>query len=172
MRSSAKRAIGWISGVWGESSTASGCSSTCDWDKKKVALTQVDLATLRREEREAFREREKVEEMLFHEIVFDLMAALENEQVLGTDRLQHVTKASAKRVLGVCIRDSTDYSGNLEAFTRLFKLTRDDSEFQRIEFVCKYILKKSLRKKADQARQKLRPATASRGPRGLIPRDH
>lgn len=118
---------------------------------------------MRREEREAFREREKVEEMLFHEIVFDLMAALENERVLGTDRLKNVSKDSAKRVLETCIRDSTDYSGNLETFTRMFQLTEGDSELQRIEFVCKYILKKSLRKKGEKGKKKLRTGTGSRG---------
>ena len=120
------------------------------------------MAVLRKQEREAFREREKVEEMLFHEIVFDLMTALENDQVLGTDRQQHVRKQSVNQVLGVCIKDGTNYRANLDSFTQMFSLKQGDSEFQRVEFVCKYVLKKSLRKKSDQVKKQLRPSTKSK----------
>lgn len=110
----------------------------------------MDLETLRQKEREAFREREKVEEMLFHEIIFDLMAAKEYGQILG-ERQKQISKNTVLDVLGLCVRDGTNYKDNLTAFAQAFNLNTGEAEYQRVDFVCKYILKKSLRRKSNKS---------------------
>lgn len=91
--------------------------------------------------------------MLFHEIAFDLMAALENERVLDSERQHTVRRASAAKVLGSCVLDRTNFRGNLRGLAQLFGLRKGESEYQRAEFLCKYVLKKNLRRKAAQGRQ-------------------
>ena len=122
----------------------------------------VDLTNLRKEEREALREREKVEEMLFHEIIFDLMMGLENKQVLGGNNEQSISKDTVTNVLRVCVRDGTDYENNLREYSNMFQVVKGNAEYQRIEFVCKYILKKSLRQKSNKSINQLRPVTKSK----------
>ena len=129
----------------------------------------MDLETLRQKEREAFREREKVEEMLFHEIIFDLMAGKEHGQVLGSEEQKRVSKKTVLEVLSLCVKDGTNYKENLRTFAQSFDLNVGEAEYQRVDFVCKYILKKSLRKKSRKS-SSFKDSTLSKWKKGVIAR--
>ena len=49
--------------------------------------------------------------------------------------------------------DETNYKQNLKRLSDLFEVRSGEGEFQRVDFVCKYILKKSLRKKSGRPKQ-------------------
>ena len=99
--------------------------------------------------------------MLFHEIIFDLMAGMEHGQILGTEREKEISRKTAQNVLSICVRDGTDYKTNLKEFAHIFNLNVGEAEYQRVDFVCKYILKKSLRKKSNKTSQ-IRQSTLSK----------
>lgn len=122
----------------------------------------MDLTSLRQEENEACRERDKVEEMLFHEVVFDLMLGVEQNLILGTENAKEVDKETVRKVLGEAVRDGTDYKINLKRLGRVLNVKPGDPEFQRLEFVCKYFLKKNLRRKTKKSNNRLRPVVNSR----------
>lgn len=102
------------------------------------------------------KENDKVEEMLFHEMIFNLLTELNSNKEL--------TQLCMIKFLSHIVRDGSDMKQNKNNLREYFgnKNLYDHQKEESIEFICKYVLKKTLRLKNKNKIKNLKESTKSK----------